>query len=287
VVSRQKLPDGSVFILKAINYIARDSVGRTHTDGRRLVSVAYEEEPPITAINIYDPGTGVMVHLDPSTFIARQTKMRAPPVPGPRSVPDPNPNMPGSPVKQVNDLGTRMLKGMILRGTRQTRGPDDFDEYWYSADLSLYVSRKHQDPIWEQTINIAEVERAEPDPSNFTVPAAYKIVEVAEALPPEPLPGTSGLYTVGGEVLAPKLVHAPDPKFSPQARKEKYQGVAVVSVVVDAQGNPTQVHITRHLGMGLDEEAIAAVEKYKFAPATLRGKPVPVQVNVEVNFRIY
>jgi protein TonB len=96
-----------------------------------------------------------------------------------------------------------------------------------------------------------------------------------------------GLYHVGGGVSAPQLIFAPDPEFSDEARRAKYQGVCVVSLVVDAQGNPQRVQVVRHLGMGLDEKALEAVRQYKFKPATLQGKPVPVEVNIEVNFRIY
>jgi hypothetical protein len=54
--------------------------------------------------------------------------MHAPPVANARSVPDPNPNVPGSPVKQVDDLGTRDFKNLTLRGTRQSRDATDFDD---------------------------------------------------------------------------------------------------------------------------------------------------------------
>jgi periplasmic protein TonB len=96
-----------------------------------------------------------------------------------------------------------------------------------------------------------------------------------------------GLYHVGGGVSAPQLVFAPDPEFSDEARRAKYQGVCVVALIVDAQGNPQRVQVVRHLGMGLDEKAVEAVKQYRFKPATLQGKPVPVEVNIEVNFRIY
>jgi periplasmic protein TonB len=96
-----------------------------------------------------------------------------------------------------------------------------------------------------------------------------------------------GLYHVGGGVAAPQLIFAPDPEFSDEARRAKYQGVCVVSLIVDAQGNPQRVQVVRHLGMGLDEKAVEAVRQYKFKPATLQGKAVPVEVNIEVNFRIY
>jgi len=95
------------------------------------------------------------------------------------------------------------------------------------------------------------------------------------------------IYHVGGEVSAPKLIFAADPEYTEKARKAKYQGVCVVALIVDEEGNPQRVQIVRHLGMGLDKKAVDAVRQYRFKPATLRGKPVPVEVNIEVNFRIY
>jgi periplasmic protein TonB len=96
-----------------------------------------------------------------------------------------------------------------------------------------------------------------------------------------------GFYHVGGGVAAPQLVYAVDPEFSDEARRAKYQGICIVTLIVDAQGNPQRVQVVHHLGMGLDQKAVAAVKQYRFKPATLQGKPVPVEVNVEVNFRIY
>jgi len=92
----------------------------------------------------------------------------------------------------------------------------------------------------------------------------------------------------GGGVSNPVLVYAPDPEFSDEARRAKYQGVCVVGLIVDSQGNPQRVRIVRPLGMGLDEKALEAVRKYKFKPAMKDGKtPVPVGITVEVNFRLY
>jgi len=96
-----------------------------------------------------------------------------------------------------------------------------------------------------------------------------------------------GVYHLGGGVSAPVLIYDPDPEFSDEARRAKYQGVCVVGLIVDAQGNPQNVHVVRPLGMGLDEKAVEAVRQYKFKPAMLKGRPVPVEINIEVNFRIY
>ncbi len=97
-----------------------------------------------------------------------------------------------------------------------------------------------------------------------------------------------GLEHVGGRVSAPVAIYDPEPEFSDEARRAKYQGVVIVGLIVDVQGNPQNVHIVRALGMGLDEQAIKVVLTYKFKPAMKDGKtPVAVPVNIEVNFRLY
>jgi TonB family protein len=283
-VSRQKLPDGSVFTFKTINHIARDSAGRTHNESRRFVSDSYKQEPPLTEIRIYDPLTSLSTHMDPLASLARQTRMHEPPEPNAKSVPDSNPNQPGSPIKQVEDLGSRTFQNLTLHGTRQTRGTGDFDEFWYSPDFSIYMSRKHQDPVWEQTVSITELKAQEPDPSDFTIPAEYRLVNVEDK---RPMPDASGVYQSGNGVVPPTLTYAPEPQYTNEARRAKYSGSAVLELVVDAQGNPQNVRVVRHLQMGLDEKALEAVRQYRFTPATLEGKPVPVWAHIVVNFKIY
>ena len=57
--------------------------------------------------------------------------------------------------------------------------------------------------------------------------------------------------------------------------------------IVGPDGHPRDVKVARSLGMGLDQKAIDAVKRWKFEPAMKDGKPVAVQINVEVNFRLY
>jgi protein TonB len=96
-----------------------------------------------------------------------------------------------------------------------------------------------------------------------------------------------GVYQVGGAVSRPVAIYTPDPEFSEEARKAKFSGNVVVSLIVDANGKPRNVHVLRGVGMGLDEKAVEAVQQYKFKPAMMNGKPVAVYVNVEVNFQIF
>ena len=95
------------------------------------------------------------------------------------------------------------------------------------------------------------------------------------------------VFRVGGGVSAPKVTYQPDPEYSEEARKAKYQGVCVLSLIVGPDGKPRDVKVARSLGLGLDEKAIEAVNQWKFEPAQKDGKPVAVAINVEVTFRLY
>jgi protein TonB len=96
-----------------------------------------------------------------------------------------------------------------------------------------------------------------------------------------------GVFRVGGGVSAPKNIYAPDPDYSEEARKAKYQGTCVLYVVVGPDGKPRDIRVSRTLGLGLDEKAIEAVKLWRFEPATKDGKPVSVAINVEVTFHLY
>ena len=96
-----------------------------------------------------------------------------------------------------------------------------------------------------------------------------------------------GAYRVGGGVSAPRTVYAPDPEYSEEARKAKYQGTVMLWVVIGPDGRVHDMKVVRPLGLGLDEKALEAVKQWKFEPARKDGQPVAVQVNIEVNFRLY
>jgi TonB family protein len=95
-----------------------------------------------------------------------------------------------------------------------------------------------------------------------------------------------GAYKIGGGVSQPTVLFKVEPEYSEEARKAKFQGTVVLFVVVDEHGNPRDLKVIRPLGLGLDQKAIEAVEKWKFSPGKKDGKPVPVQATIEVNFRL-
>jgi periplasmic protein TonB len=96
-----------------------------------------------------------------------------------------------------------------------------------------------------------------------------------------------GPRRIGGEVSAPVLMYLVEPEFSEEARKAKTSGNVLVNLWVDEKGVPSHARVLRGIGMGLDEKALEAVKQYRFKPALENGKPVLVELNVEVTFQIF
>jgi TonB family protein len=95
-----------------------------------------------------------------------------------------------------------------------------------------------------------------------------------------------GAYKIGGGVAAPVPIYKPEPEYSEEARKAKFQGTVVLAIVVDEHGNVRDEKVVRPLGLGLDQKAIEAVQKWRFRPGMKDGHAVPVQATIEVNFRL-
>jgi TonB family protein len=110
--------------------------------------------------------------------------------------------------------------------------------------------------------------------------------QMPQTATPEGGPTRSGVYKVGNGVTPPVPTHRQEPKYSEQARKAKYQGTVVLYVEVDPTGHPRNIRVIRSLGLGLDEKAVEAVNKWRFKPGTKDGKPVTVAATIEVNFRL-
>ena len=96
-----------------------------------------------------------------------------------------------------------------------------------------------------------------------------------------------GVFHIGGGVSKPIVLYSVEPEFSEQARKAKFSGNVEVYLWVDENGSPSHIRVVRGVGMGLDEKAIEAVRQYKFKPAMKDGKPVKVDLYIDVNFQIF
>ena len=96
-----------------------------------------------------------------------------------------------------------------------------------------------------------------------------------------------GVFKVGGGISAPQAVSTPDPEYTEEARRAKTQGTCTLWLIVDAAGHPRDIRVVRGLGFGLDAKAMEAVKQWRFDPALKDGKPVSVQISIEVEFRLY
>jgi hypothetical protein len=115
---------------------------------------------------------------------------------------------------------------------------------------------------------------------------------------PRSNPDASGRYHAGEGVTLPKLIYSVEPEFSEKLRKKKINGSCVVGLTVDTDGNPKDVHVVSSIPgledkklhaavVELQDSCIKPVKQYRFEPGTYQGKPVPVELKVEINFQIY
>jgi TonB family protein len=95
--------------------------------------------------------------------------------------------------------------------------------------------------------------------------------------------GTGG---VGG-ITAPQPIYTPDPEYSEEARKAKFQGTVVLWVEIEPDGRVGNIRVKSPVGLGLDEKAVEAVKTWRFEPAKKNGQAVAVASLIEVNFRLY
>jgi protein TonB len=99
--------------------------------------------------------------------------------------------------------------------------------------------------------------------------------------------GPPGIFPAGHGVSVPEVIFNPEPSFSDEARKAKAQGIVLLLLVVGKDGRPYDIHVGQSLGMGLDEKAIEAVNRWRFRPGTLNGQPVATRIAVQVDFHLY
>jgi periplasmic protein TonB len=97
-----------------------------------------------------------------------------------------------------------------------------------------------------------------------------------------------GIYQLGDIGVTPPVAKfTPEPDFSEEARKAKYQGTVTLSAIIGPDGRPRNLRVVRSLGMGLDEKALEKVRTWLFEPGKKNGQPVSVAMTLEVDFRLF
>jgi TonB family protein len=94
------------------------------------------------------------------------------------------------------------------------------------------------------------------------------------------------VYKAGGGVQSPSLQYKVDPQYTDEARDAKIEGSVVLSVVIGTDGKAHDINVVKHLGGGLDEKAVEAVQMWSFNPGQKNGQLVKVRAQIEVNFKM-
>jgi TonB family protein len=86
----------------------------------------------------------------------------------------------------------------------------------------------------------------------------------------------------------PSCVYCPNPQYTDEARASKVQGSVTLEVLVAADGRAAQVHLTKGIGMSLDERSLQTVRGWRFNPARdAAHRPIAGWITIEVLFRLY
>jgi TonB family protein len=101
--------------------------------------------------------------------------------------------------------------------------------------------------------------------------------------PMPPLPALPGPPV---EIVPPILTHQIPTKYTPPGTHDKVQGTVQLRIVVDEQGVPRRIAVTRPLGYGLDQQAADAVAQWRFNPGLHAGQSVPSAILVNIDFQL-
>jgi outer membrane biosynthesis protein TonB len=84
-----------------------------------------------------------------------------------------------------------------------------------------------------------------------------------------------------------RLTSTFEPQSNEYAQDHGVAGICLYHVVIGADGKPGEIAVARPIGFGLDENAVDSIRKATFEPAIKNGNPVPVMLDLVVEFRIY
>ena len=98
----------------------------------------------------------------------------------------------------------------------------------------------------------------------------------------------SEVHKPGNGVSLPRVTHEVKPEYTREAMQQLIQGTVWMSIVVTEEGDVTDPRITKSLDAeyGLDQAALDAAKQWKFEPGRKDGKPVAVQVTIEMTFTL-
>jgi TonB family protein len=291
---QRRQPDGTLTTGYSYAIVARDGRGRLYNESR-TGSLGDASSAKLNYVVIYDPSTQLRTLIYPATHTARSATVpfatqglkEVQIVTGSRST------------ASVEELGTKTVDGLELTGLRHTRAFEAdparnipayavVTEAWYSAELQVVVLTKRSDPRFgEQTLQLTEIKRGEPDAALFEVPQDYQVEAAGPAGKPSDDPAAPFLGRIrqGGNVTAASLVTKVNPTYPEEARKAHISGTVRFRVIIGKDGGVQQMEVISGHPL-LVQASLDAVEQWKYRPTQLDGQPVEVDTTIDVIFQL-
>ena len=131
----------------------------------------------------------------------------------------------------------------------------------------------------------------QPEPITFTITNTQHGLTIASETHPQSqrvtsTPAPSEAAEPASPTTEPIAIATPDVTYTDDARRARLEGEVQFRVTVGTDGQVHDIQPLNHHGMGLDEQAVAALQEWRFKPATRGGKPVPQTIIVNMSFRL-
>jgi TonB family protein len=245
----------------------RDSQGRM----RRERAIPQDSKEGVRIVLLDDPASSVEYVLEPGKKVAHKFALVVSADPAARF-----------PAPKSEELGVEVIRGLRAAGVRRTTtlpGGDLVVETWTAVDLQIMLREHTNDPLnGETNMRLTELRTDEPPAGLFQVPADYRTVdEAADFTIASPM---------RSHTTAPEVISRVAAKYTDEARRAGVHGIVLLSATIDGRGRARDVEVERGLDPGLDQEAIKAVQQWRFKPGEQDGHPVRVNVHVEVTFSL-
>ena len=181
--------------------------------------------------------------------------------------------------------------GLELDGSTPKRVPLRVGTLWSSHEeevkIDVAAPASHDYGSVLDAIFVDNIADLMPSLPPWWQPYAHKhFLTASVSYDPYAASSSDALARYGHEVVLPAPVNNTEPEFNTYAKLLMFKGTALIHMTIDKSGAPSKLSIKRPLGLGLDEQAIEAVRNWLFIPATRNGRPLSVEVDMEVNFQI-
>jgi len=143
----------------------------------------------------------------------------------------------------------------------------------------------------KRVIPVPDLTPDEPEPlvlAEMEMPEADEVTDLGGliGIPEGPPDSRAGAVALSGNIDPPVKIFSPRPLYTEEARRAGVQGIVILEAVVDADGTVRNVKVLKGLPMGLDQSAVDTVMTWKYEPARMEGRPVPVYFTFTISFSL-